>query len=319
MRLGETDKSIIVWDGKYQRCVNLEDISYISIVRHGCDVHLSGETERDRKEGKKGFILRKNLTEVYEQIEEYDFEYAHSSYIVNLWHIDSVDEREEVLTLDTGEELRISRSRREGLLQALIRIQERKREEKKKRAQDYYKLEEIHQRYSETLQELEKDVRSIHKLVEQFDEMQQTLEELGATVESNGRCRYTKNHRINTILVEYKEMASERSIPMEIKISEHFVLPAAMQHVAVIMLDSLLEYALASTEQCSQPCVKVWMRMEQKGKCAGIGVESSYDGEFIVEGFSAVQKKAESYPGCLRLDCRGNKFRASLHFPFDKP
>ena len=318
MRSGLTGKSIIVQDGNYQRCVDLEDILYISIIRHGCEVHLSGEVERTMKIGKRGLVLKKSLSEVYDQLGQYDFEYAHSSYIVNLWHVASIDEREEVLLLKTGEELKISRSRKAGLEQALIRIQEREREGRKKREQDYYKLDELHQRYSETLRELEKDVRDIHKLVEQFDEVHQTLEELGVTVENSGGHRYTKYHRINMILAEYREMAAERAIPMEVEASEHFLLPVEMQHAAVILLDSLLEYALESTAQCPQPHIIVWMGMEKKRQCARIGVENNYDGEFIMESFSEVRKKADAYPGCLELDCRGNKFRASLYFSSEK-
>ena len=61
--------------------------------------------------------MKKILDEVYSQVRDYDFTYAHSSYIVNLWHVTSIDEEEELLTLDTGEQLGISRSKRDGLVQ----------------------------------------------------------------------------------------------------------------------------------------------------------------------------------------------------------
>lgn len=306
MREGKTGKSIVVRDGKCQRCVDLEDISYISIVRHGCKVHMPGES---------GWVLSKSLEEIYRQIRDYDFVYAHSSYIVNLWHIASVDENEELLTLDTGEKLGISRSRRSGLRQQWIRTQEEKNARRKKREQDYYKLEELHQRYSNTLEELERDVKIIYRLVERFGGMQKTLEELGATAENCSQGEYTKYFRINMILDVYKEKAAEQAIPMEIEVSREFSLSEEVRPAAAVMLDSMLEYSLLSTERCLYPSIHVVMKRNRRENCAMIIIESSYDGKMIIESISDIRAKIEGFSDCLELFCKGKKIKAVINFP----
>ena len=50
------------------------------------------------------------MAELYEELRNFDFEYAHSSYIVNLNHVIKF-KAEGVIKLSNGEELNISRSR----------------------------------------------------------------------------------------------------------------------------------------------------------------------------------------------------------------
>ncbi|MBO5072932.1 MAG: LytTR family transcriptional regulator [Eubacterium sp.] len=294
---------IIVNDGKYQRCVDLEDISHISIVKHGCKLHMT--------DGGSWF-LKKILDEVYSQVRDYDFTYAHSSYIVNLWHVTSIDVEEELLTLDTGEQLGISRSKRDGLVQEWIQVQEDRRDRRKKRERDYYKLEEIHQRYSDTLQELEKDVRVIHKLVEHFGEMQKVLEEVGVSVVG----KYTNYFRIDIILDTYKEKADERGISMEIDVSREFLLLEEVRSAAAVMLDRILEYFMMLTERCKHPGIHVTMKRNRKQYCSVIIVEGNYEGKIVLENISGFQEKMQSYAECFQLDFKSEKIVATLKLPY---
>ncbi len=64
---------------------------------------------------------KKKLPELYEELKDFDFEYAHNSYIVNLHYVIKM-KSEGVLKLCNGCELNVSRSRLPDFRKALSRV-----------------------------------------------------------------------------------------------------------------------------------------------------------------------------------------------------
>lgn len=90
-----------------------KDLVYVSKGRGYCELHVL--PEKRSTIGWEKIIVKQNLTEMYERLCEYGFEYAHNSYIVNLKYI--IESERSQLKLSTGEILTISRSRRDGFLE----------------------------------------------------------------------------------------------------------------------------------------------------------------------------------------------------------
>lgn len=83
-------------------------ISYISIARRGTEIYGNDS-------GMK-YTSSQKLPEIYEQLKEYGFEYAHNSYIVNLSYVAIAGPKE--LEFINGEKLTVSRSRSKDFLKA---------------------------------------------------------------------------------------------------------------------------------------------------------------------------------------------------------
>lgn len=104
------NKNEIIMRGVYNKTnikIKLSDITYIQKERHGCIIHVIGEKSENDFDGK--LIVREKLDKIYLKLKEFGFEYAHSSYIVNIEHVDECDKRQ--LKLDEGINLDISRSK----------------------------------------------------------------------------------------------------------------------------------------------------------------------------------------------------------------
>lgn len=92
---------VIAKNGNQLVKLSPEQIYYISIAKKGTIIHCGSEKEQ--------YTSSKKLAAFYEQLKDFDFEYAHNSYIVNLKYVAIVDSKE--LELANGEKLTISRAR----------------------------------------------------------------------------------------------------------------------------------------------------------------------------------------------------------------
>lgn len=95
----------ITQDGKIFR-IPIKDIIYISVVKRGAILHLW------EKGNKKEIFCRENLKNIYQQLSNVGFVYAHNSYIVNMANIIKVNKN--VITLIDKTELNISRSKQKN-------------------------------------------------------------------------------------------------------------------------------------------------------------------------------------------------------------
>lgn len=78
-----------------------EQICYIAIAKRGTILYC--------RDGQEKYSSSKRLADLYEQLKDFGFVYAHNSYIVNLKHVAIVDSKE--LEFVNGEKLSISRAR----------------------------------------------------------------------------------------------------------------------------------------------------------------------------------------------------------------
>ena len=95
------------------------DILYIENFRRGSVLHIREETKDYSFEDK--ITTKFKLAELYEILSEYDFEYAHNSYLVNLNYVIKMTS-EGVMKLVNGKELNVSRSKLPQFRQSLIRL-----------------------------------------------------------------------------------------------------------------------------------------------------------------------------------------------------
>lgn len=103
-------KNEIIIRGEYNNNnikIRLTDITYIQKERYGCIVHVTKEKSENDYDGQ--LFLRKKLDIIYKRLKDYEFEYAHSSYLVNICHVDECGRTK--LKLDSGVILDISRSK----------------------------------------------------------------------------------------------------------------------------------------------------------------------------------------------------------------
>lgn len=101
-------------DGKMQK-IPISDIMYISKLKRGCCIHVFSEKT------KQSYKVNSNqkLEEVYQELKNESFEYAHNSYIVNFRAI--VGDNNDVITLQDLTALNISRSKKEVFHSSLAR------------------------------------------------------------------------------------------------------------------------------------------------------------------------------------------------------
>lgn len=93
----------ITEDGKVSR-IPVDQILYVSMAKRGAVIHKYSNTP-DRETS-----CRETVGEIYEQLSEMGFTYAHNSYIVNMANIIHISKT--VITLKDNTELNISRSRK---------------------------------------------------------------------------------------------------------------------------------------------------------------------------------------------------------------
>ena len=85
-----------------------DEILYISIAKRGSNVCVCPDVTRIKLEEK--FISNYSVKQLYEMLKDYNFAYAHNSYIVNMKHIKSKTLND--LEMINGDILTISRARR---------------------------------------------------------------------------------------------------------------------------------------------------------------------------------------------------------------
>ena len=98
--------------------IDTDRILYISLRKRGCQIWLDQEPEENPVN------CNSRLAEIYEELKEHDFVYAHNSYIVNLKHV--IKAEGNVLELADGTALTISRSRKEEFCRSFARYLGRK-------------------------------------------------------------------------------------------------------------------------------------------------------------------------------------------------
>lgn len=99
--------------------ISIDKVLYISIARRGSLLHLfPGIVNSDV------IFCQKSVKELYESLDEYNFAYAHNSYIVNLKYIRRRNNTE--IELMNGEVLTVSRARSKELRDKLMKYMEKK-------------------------------------------------------------------------------------------------------------------------------------------------------------------------------------------------
>ena len=99
-------------DGKVIQ-IDMSDVMYIERIKYGCNVYLLQEDKLEKIK-----ITKYKLDEIYDIFKEFNFEYAHNSYIVNMRKIRIIDNN--FVVFENGKEMNISRSRRETLKKRLF-------------------------------------------------------------------------------------------------------------------------------------------------------------------------------------------------------
>ncbi|MBQ7065911.1 MAG: response regulator transcription factor [Lachnospiraceae bacterium] len=91
--------------------ISPNQIYYIAILNKGTVLYCGDSGEK--------FNSSLKLAELYEQLEQFGFEYAHNSYIVNLQHVAVVKQTE--LEFVNGEKLSVSRAKAKSFKQAFVK------------------------------------------------------------------------------------------------------------------------------------------------------------------------------------------------------
>lgn len=97
--------------GRVERIL-VEKILYICRAKRGCRIYMEGSGDVEEIRCKESF------SDLYEQLSDKGFVYAHNSYIVNLEKAEGVEKN--VVCLKNGIQLNISRSKKKQFEQALL-------------------------------------------------------------------------------------------------------------------------------------------------------------------------------------------------------
>ena len=97
----KSSPSVMAKKGSQNVKLSAERIYYIAIAKKGTIFYCEDE--------KESYTSSKRLAEIYEQLKDSGFAYAHNSYIVNLRHVVVVSLKE--LELKNGKKLTVSRAR----------------------------------------------------------------------------------------------------------------------------------------------------------------------------------------------------------------
>lgn len=100
--------------------IPLEHVLYVSIRKHGCDVHIK-KAAGDETEI---ILSNKKIDEIYSAVEKHDFAYAHNSYFINLKYIKEI-KKHDVYLVD-GTVLPIARSKEKKFKELFIEYLSRK-------------------------------------------------------------------------------------------------------------------------------------------------------------------------------------------------
>lgn len=96
---------VVCNDGEMSK-ISISDISYISNLKRGSCIHIFSRKNNQCYE----MVSNKKLLEIYEELKNQYFEYAHNSYIVNFRSIIGI--KKDVITLEDLTSLNISRSKK---------------------------------------------------------------------------------------------------------------------------------------------------------------------------------------------------------------
>lgn len=118
----QQEPTVIGRSGEMLVRLRLDDILFIEISRRGSELHLH-PSKLEKRKGKK-LIAEKRVSELYNQLKNHGFEYAHNSYIVNLKYVNELKNGE--LKLADGTLLSVSRSREKEFKSAFIKSVARK-------------------------------------------------------------------------------------------------------------------------------------------------------------------------------------------------
>lgn len=103
----DTEPSVVADNVKNMSVIKVSQIEYIEKSRHGSIIVINPElNECSYKEKLKA---DKKLEEIYENVKEYGFIYAHNGYIVNMKYVMKLMENE--VCMSDGTRLGISRSK----------------------------------------------------------------------------------------------------------------------------------------------------------------------------------------------------------------
>jgi DNA-binding LytR/AlgR family response regulator len=107
-RLRQTERaSILVGSGNNLRRMAVADIIYVASARHRITVHTADEP----------IVFSGTLKSFEEQLAGHSFYRSNSGYLINLQHLMAIEGEDAVMS--NGDALKISRSRKKGLLEAL--------------------------------------------------------------------------------------------------------------------------------------------------------------------------------------------------------
>lgn len=93
--------------------INYEDIYYIDRHRGDSRLRIMEDGELSEK-----YVVKSQLDQIYEDLKEYGFEYAHNSYIVNLNFVEQFNRK--YLVLKDGITLNVSRAKEKQFENSLI-------------------------------------------------------------------------------------------------------------------------------------------------------------------------------------------------------
>lgn len=100
----------------------LNEIIYISIGRNASEIYINPQNAK--YEFEKHITSKKKLADLYADLKDYGFEYAHNSYIVNLNHIKRFTPKE--LQMSDGTILTVARSKEKELRVAFAKQKAKK-------------------------------------------------------------------------------------------------------------------------------------------------------------------------------------------------
>ena len=89
--------------------LSIKEVAFIEKAKRGCKLHINKTADSYRKD--LIFITELHLEELYNKLKGFHFARAHSSYIVNMKHLDIPGTTKKSLKLNDGTELAISRSK----------------------------------------------------------------------------------------------------------------------------------------------------------------------------------------------------------------
>lgn len=118
----EDEPAILCHDEKNHMQIYPHEILYISVAKRGTKVHIYSEADSNSAENV--YSCKKNLDELYGMLKEYNFAYAHNSYIVNMKYIKKRNMAE--IQMVNDERLSVSRARSKELKEKLAVYFERK-------------------------------------------------------------------------------------------------------------------------------------------------------------------------------------------------